>query len=176
MATKMVKSAQAPVLGNTVRDAITGYTGIAMQIVEMLGGTVQFCVQGRVDKSKLDQPFPGGENIDVHMLDFVDEGVAARVTVPTAPSVIQLGEKVKESVTGFVGVATSKHTFANGCVYFNVTPEMSKDDKEKGTAPQPSFFSETRLSKVDDGVVKKVFSSMSSTSGLSAGGSAPGGP
>ena len=171
MTTKQAAPARSPVLGNTVRCAITGYTGVANQQVELLGGTVQFSVQPKVGAEKDSAAYPDGMNIDAHMLDFVDEGVAARVTPVTETVDVALGEKVEDRVTGFVGIATAKHTFANGCVYFSVTPQMSKDDKEKGTAPNTSFFAHGRLKKVNSGVTAAIV-----IPPVASNGKVPGGP
>jgi len=42
---------------------------------------------------------------------------------------IQLGDKVKCKVTGFVGVATSRTEFLNGCTQYDVVPKVGKDNK-----------------------------------------------
>jgi len=41
---------------------------------------------------------------------------------------IQLGDKVKDRITGFTGIATSKMEFLNGCIQYEVTPKMGKDN------------------------------------------------
>jgi len=42
---------------------------------------------------------------------------------------IQLGDKVKDKVSGFVGVAVAKTEFINGCIQYNVMPKAGKDGK-----------------------------------------------
>ncbi len=42
---------------------------------------------------------------------------------------IQLGDKVKDKVSGFVGVAVAKTEFLNGCIQYNVMPKAGKDGK-----------------------------------------------
>lgn len=43
---------------------------------------------------------------------------------------INLGDKVKDKVTGFTGVAVSKVEYLNGCIQFCVTPKIkSKENK-----------------------------------------------
>lgn len=42
---------------------------------------------------------------------------------------IQLGDKVRCKVTGFVGVAISKTEFLNGCIQYDVVPKVTKDNK-----------------------------------------------
>lgn len=60
-------------LGNTVRDVVTGFTGIATARVEYLNGCVQFCLSPKaVDNKVVD-----GVYIDHQRLEVVDQGVAA---------------------------------------------------------------------------------------------------
>jgi len=39
---------------------------------------------------------------------------------------IELGDKVKCNVTGFVGVAIAKTEFLNGCIQYTVVPKVDK--------------------------------------------------
>ena len=42
---------------------------------------------------------------------------------------IELGDKVKDRVTGFVGIATSRVEYLNGCIQYGVRPKVGKDNK-----------------------------------------------
>ena len=42
---------------------------------------------------------------------------------------IQLGDKVRCKITGFVGIAVARSEFINGCVQFNVLPKGDKNNK-----------------------------------------------
>ena len=42
---------------------------------------------------------------------------------------IELGQKVRDRVTGFEGVATSKVEYLNGCVQYCVKPRVGEDNK-----------------------------------------------
>lgn len=55
-------------LGDTVRDMVTGFEGVAISRVEYLNGCVQFCVKPPIDK---DKKMRDGEYIDVHQLVIV---------------------------------------------------------------------------------------------------------
>lgn len=44
---------------------------------------------------------------------------------------VQLGDKVKCTVTGFAGIATAKHEYLNGCVQFTIRPPVDKDGNLK---------------------------------------------
>ena len=52
---------------------------------------------------------------------------------------IRLGDRVKDTVTGFKGIATSRHEYLNGCVRWGVTEERidkGKDDTKVITFDQ----------------------------------------
>ena len=42
---------------------------------------------------------------------------------------IKLGDKVRCKHTGFIGTATSKTEFINGCIQYDVVPKVGKDNK-----------------------------------------------
>ncbi|HEC40028.1 hypothetical protein LCGC14_0509660 [marine sediment metagenome] len=42
---------------------------------------------------------------------------------------IKLGEKVRDKITGFVGIATAKTEFLNGCIQYDVIPKADKNNK-----------------------------------------------
>jgi len=41
---------------------------------------------------------------------------------------IKLGDKVRDKVTGFEGIATAKTEFLNGCIQIEVTPKIKKGE------------------------------------------------
>jgi len=43
---------------------------------------------------------------------------------------IHLGDKVRDKVTGFTGIAVAKTEFINGCIQFNVAPKCEKSNKQ----------------------------------------------
>lgn len=133
-------------LGHTVREITSGVVGIATTKTEFLTGNVQFSVQCAAK----DNVLPDSHSYDVQQLDFVDFGIASRVTPAPVDVGIQLGEKVKDIVTGVQGIATRKATFMNGCVYFIVVGP-SKDEKPFAE----DFFDSKRLEVVGNGVMKK---------------------
>ena len=61
---------------------------------------------------------------------------------------IELGQKVKDKVTGFTGIATARVEYLNGCVQFCVTPTMAKD----GKFPEHQYIDRGQLEFVDSGV------------------------
>ena len=42
---------------------------------------------------------------------------------------IKLGSKVRDKVTGLVGIATARTEFLNGCIQYSVQPKAGKDNK-----------------------------------------------
>ena len=44
---------------------------------------------------------------------------------------IELGDKVKDTITGFAGTATARIEYLNGCIQFLVTPKMAKPKKNE---------------------------------------------
>lgn len=42
---------------------------------------------------------------------------------------IELGNKVRCKITGYTGIATAKTEFLNGCVQYEVTAKIGKDNK-----------------------------------------------
>ncbi len=43
---------------------------------------------------------------------------------------IELGDKVKDRVSGMVGIATARVEFLNGCVQYQVQPPMAKGESK----------------------------------------------
>jgi len=42
---------------------------------------------------------------------------------------IKLGDKVRDKVSGFIGIAVAKTEFLNGCIQWSVMPKAGKDGK-----------------------------------------------
>lgn len=64
---------------------------------------------------------------------------------------INLGDRVKDSVTGFAGIAVARTTWLNGCDRIAVQPE--KLDKN-GHPKEDRIFDEMQLQLIKAGVVK----------------------
>lgn len=58
----------------------------------------------------------------------------------------RLGKKMRDTVTGFEGIATSKVYFLTGCTQFGLTPRITGENKR----PETEYFDEQRLEVVDD--------------------------
>lgn len=42
---------------------------------------------------------------------------------------VNLGDKVKDSISGFRGIAIAKHEYLHGCTRISVAPKLGKDGK-----------------------------------------------
>lgn len=135
-------------LGSTVRDAITGFTGIATQRCDHLNGNVQYALQ---PKGNEDGAYPEAIFLDYHTLDVVDEGVSDRAS-PLAETDIVLGQEVRDRASGFTGIATMKNSYLNGCVHFGVLPEV-REQALLNENPVPSWIDHNRLEVVSDGLI-----------------------
>lgn len=133
-------------LGQTVRDLVTGFTGVATSRLDHLNGNVQYAVMPKQKEGE--NTFPEAVYLDHHMLEVLDDGVSAKVTKAVAlPLTLQtLGVEVRDRITGFVGITTQKSTYMNGCVSFDV---ISKDKKKRGA--ETSWFEFSRLEFIGAG-------------------------
>ena len=64
---------------------------------------------------------------------------------------INLGDKVKDPVSGFVGIVTSRTEYLYGCIRVCVAPPIDKDGKLRDTG----VFDEPQLVVVKRGVIKR---------------------
>lgn len=69
-------------------------------------------------------------------------------------SEIELGNKVRDRVTGFEGIATAKILFLNGCVQFCVKPSLSKAQINKGEYTEGQYVDVGQLVFVSKGLVE----------------------
>lgn len=63
---------------------------------------------------------------------------------------IKLGSRVKCMVTGFVGIATARVEYLNGCNQLCVKPPIKESDPNK--MPEGQYIDEQQLVYVDEGV------------------------
>jgi hypothetical protein len=59
-----------------------------------------------------------------------------------------LGKQVKDKITDFEGIATSKHIYLTGCNQYGIQPKVDKD----GKVPSISYFDEGRLEVIGEGI------------------------
>lgn len=138
-------------LGQTVRDVVSGFSGIAIQKLEQFNGNVQFAIQPKQKEGEI--TYPDAFNIDYHMIEVIDDGVSDRVT-KAVTTTLNLGEQVRDKVSGLVGIALDKATYMNGCVSFAVMPER-RDSDLLNTNPDKNWISVERLERVGDGLAQQ---------------------
>jgi len=65
---------------------------------------------------------------------------------------VELGDKVRDSVSGFNGIAVSKHSYLQGCDRISVQPKIIKE----GKLPESQTFDEPQLIVLQKRKIKKV--------------------
>lgn len=65
---------------------------------------------------------------------------------------IKLGDEVKDSVTGFGGIAVCRHSYLQGCDRISVQPPL---DKKTGEIPEPQNFDEPQIEVIKKQKVKR---------------------
>jgi len=140
-------------LGQTVRDVASGFKGLAVQRIDQLNGNVQWALQPKVGE---DGVFKDALQMDNHMLEVIDDGLADKVTAVTDTVDFVLGNEVKDLATGFVGIAIEKATYMNGCVSYWVVPKHDPKSIVKDSAPSGTWLSSKRLVYKGAGIAEKV--------------------
>lgn len=157
-------------LGYKVVDVITGFTGIATQIVEQLNGNVQCTIQPRVNDEN-STSYPDAIGLDIHTIKVVEDAISEHFKEPEFLVDVKLGQCVRDMATKFEGIATDRAIYLNGCVFYHVIPKF-RDTSILGDNPSGSWISQNRIEVVDDGILKKAKVPAPSSDGSPA----PGGP
>ena len=62
---------------------------------------------------------------------------------------IKLGNKVRDKVTGYEGIATARVEYLNGCVQYCVKPKVGSD----GKMPDPEYIDIQQLEVLSEGAI-----------------------
>ena len=62
---------------------------------------------------------------------------------------IELGQRVRDKVTGFEGIATTRVEYLNGCIQYCVKPPMI----EPGKMPEGEYIDDMQLEIISDGIL-----------------------
>lgn len=62
---------------------------------------------------------------------------------------IKLGDKVKDTISDFEGIATAEHRYLHGCRRITVSPKS-----KNGSVPDDKTFDEPQLELIESSVVK----------------------
>lgn len=124
-------------LGKTYRDTITDIVGVAVVRYDHLGGDIEIGLQAKVrpDQDKMETEF-------FRVPRLVDAVTGEPATASPLPDGdIKLGEEYRDSITDFVGRATSRGAHINGCIQWGLDPKVNeKGEKQKGW-----YFDDDRL-------------------------------
>ena len=152
-----------PKLSAKLRDTLTGYEGVAVARLEYLSGAVQFCVVKKVGE---DGVSPKGSYIDVQRLEEVE---GPTIDVPKTPAPFDLGDRLRDKITGLEGIATAKVNYVNGCLHYGVTPKKEKKEKEQPEAEyiDSKLLELVKVNAVKVKVVETGFDQAPPSSGLS---------
>ena len=58
---------------------------------------------------------------------------------------IKLGDKVRDKVSGFTGIAVARHIYLEGCTRISIQPEIDKD----GKLPESMSFDEPLIEIIE---------------------------
>jgi hypothetical protein len=140
-------------LGHKVVDIVSKLEGIATTKMVFLTGNVQFGIQTLAKDGVMPDPI----GIDAAQLDYIDEGIIARVTPEPDDTGIFLGEKYQDIITKAEGIAVRKNVFGNGCVYYSLAGD--KDIRKDGHLTE-YFFEYKRLKRLSAGVTVAIAKKM----------------
>ena len=132
-------------LGCIAKDLSTGFQGVVINKTYFLNGNIQYSLQPPVKEAGGD--IPSAYAIDYHTVEYVSEGISAKVPIVTQFPEIELGNLVEDSVSGFRGVATMQTQYLNGCFAFHVVARMNGRGEVK-----EDWESANRLVVISDGV------------------------
>ena len=62
---------------------------------------------------------------------------------------IKLGQRVKDKVSGFIGIAVAECEYLNGCIQFHVSPPVDENGNER----KDQWIDAAQLEIVDNGVL-----------------------
>jgi len=140
------------VIGVRVRNKFSGIAGYVRSTFESLTGFQWIAVQ---------PPIKEGENTEPKLIwsDISDWELlkATRLSRPSPPDqphqIFDLGSRLRDTVTGFTGIATGRTTHFNHCVSYDLQSEKLK--KEDGSTGACESFQAPRLKPLDGTKVMK---------------------
>jgi len=132
-------------LGSKVKDMITGFTGIAIARTEWLYGCTRIVIESQELKDGKPVAPSWFDEQRVEEITPVDE-TKIPVSKPRCGVGIQLGNKVKDSITGFAGVAVAKTIWISG----NVTIQIEATALEKSEPIDGHAFEYERIELVEE--------------------------
>lgn len=124
-------------LGDLVKDRVTGFEGVAICRSEWLNRCVRITIQPRNLK---DGKVIDGDCFDIEQLEVIKQSVFDGGNCHRLHG-LELGDLVKDQITGFKGVVECVDRWLNGVVRMRVQPQKVKD----GEVVKGSYFDVNRL-------------------------------
>lgn len=141
-------------LGMEVREKVTGLTGIVVVLMHSIDGSIAAGVQPRhTTEGRPAETF----DFDLERLEIVNDAVGAPNTGDVSSRIgIVLGEKYKDKVSGFVGIAVEQLEWLGGCSHVVLMPPVDKKGARVDSARIQVERAELVVSKVTSEEVTKV--------------------
>lgn len=139
--------------GQKVRNRLSGIKGYVGSRTENISGYVWLHVHPAVkDEDATEEPKAvASDECEWEAL----EGSVPRLDAPrVAITRFELGQRVKDKVTGFQGIAIARTEHLNRCWSYDVQAEVIK--KEDGATGSFESFQSNRLELVNEGILGKV--------------------
>ena len=118
--------AKTPELGDEVKCRITGFQGIVIAHATFVAGCERMIVQC--------QELKDGEIVEPQYFDKPNLEVVTKREFPVAPiekTKFKLGDKARDTITGYEGTIVDKVETINGNVRFGILPSDLKDGKPR---------------------------------------------
>lgn len=114
-------------LGCKVRDTITGFSGIATSRHIDFTGAVQIGIQPPLDKKKPSE-CPEAISVDEVQVEWVAMGQRKLTRPPPQTFSFELGDEVRDKMSGYTGIAIRLGVWMNGCVNVAVRGKVKEGD------------------------------------------------
>ncbi len=122
-----LKTKFAFALGDEAKDKITGFTGVVVARHEYLTGCSRFSLQCRELK---DGKIQKSQSFDENQLDSVKSDPVIERGEKKVEFKFAIGEKVRDKITGFIGVVVARADFLSTEAHFSIQcQELNKDGK-----------------------------------------------
>jgi hypothetical protein len=131
-------------LGQKVKDVVSGAEGIVVQITQYMYGCPRVGIQAPVGT---DGKIPDTQDIDLPQLDILVHEPVINAAFET--STIKLGQEVTDPVSGYKGTVIGECQFINGCRRFGVQAKYDPKALVKDTLTS-IWFNEFQLKVTKD--------------------------
>lgn len=144
-------------LGDKVKDIVSGFTGVVLSVTKYATG----CITYGVSSTKLSvkkTPDDSWVHLESDRFKVIKKQIIKfkYVEGTTSHDILKnskfdLGDKVKDKVTGFEGIVVGKTVYTTRCIHYAIQP-IKLDEKNKPEDWQ--FFDTVRLELLNAGEVK----------------------